>query len=107
MQMGRWAYGWLGWAETFDPYPYISFNLALPRIAAVQSLLIVMSQHRQDDTVRLRTKSDCGIKLKAERESRQVHGKSDDPLLWQWVRLSEMPQRKMDILEVLGRDQDR
>lgn len=42
--------GWVLWNrgdKTFDPYPYILFNLVLTVVSTFQSPLIMMSQNRQ------------------------------------------------------------
>jgi len=35
------------YGEAFDPYPYISLNLILSTVAALQAPIILMSQNRQ------------------------------------------------------------
>ena len=49
--------------QGFDPYPYILLNLILSCIAALQAPIIMMSQNRQEEKDRARSKSDYMINL--------------------------------------------
>jgi uncharacterized membrane protein len=62
-----------GW----DPYPFILLNLILSCIAALQAPVIMMSQNRQEEKDRERSKKDYMINLKAELEIRTLHEKVD------------------------------
>src|SRR5207344_2096325 len=68
--------GWMGvnaaWllAAPPDPYQYIFLNLILSCIAALQAPVIMMSQNRQEQKDRQRTKHDYQVNLKAELEIR-------------------------------------
>lgn len=61
----------------FDPYPFILLNLILSCIAALQAPVIMMSQNRQEDRDRQRSKNDYEINMKAEKEIKQLHKKFD------------------------------
>lgn len=58
--------------QLFDPYPYIFLNLVLSCIAALQALIIMMSQNRQEAKDRIRAEKDYRINLKAEREIQEL-----------------------------------
>ena len=85
----------------FDPYPFILFNLVLSMLAAIQAPIIMMSQNRQEDRDRLRAENDYKVNLKAELEIRALGEKMDQLLHNQWVRLLEIQQIQMEMLEDL------
>jgi uncharacterized membrane protein len=64
-------------AGQFDPYPFILLNLILSCVAAFQAPVIMMSQNRQEEKDRRRSRSDYMINLKAELEVRGLHRKID------------------------------
>jgi CRP/FNR family transcriptional regulator, cyclic AMP receptor protein len=51
---------------TFDPYPYVFFNLVLAILVAMQGPLIVMSQNRQSMKDRKTTEAQYQVNLKSE-----------------------------------------
>ena len=53
-------------SRAFDAYPFILLNLVLSCIAAVQALLIMMSQNRQEAKDRQRAENDYRVNLKNE-----------------------------------------
>lgn len=53
-------------AKAFDPYPFILLNLVLSCVAAIQALLIMMSQNRQEEKDRRRAENDYRVNLKTE-----------------------------------------
>jgi uncharacterized membrane protein len=61
----------------FDPYPFILLNLILSYLAALQAPVIMMSQNRQEEKDRERSKNDYMINLKSELEIRTLHEKID------------------------------
>lgn len=61
----------------FDPYPFILLNLILSCVAALQAPVIMMSQNRQEDRDRERSKNDYEINMKAEKEIKELHKKFD------------------------------
>lgn len=61
----------------FDPYPFILMNLILSSIAALQAPVIMMSQNRQEEKVRMQSENDYLINLKAEMQIRSLNQKID------------------------------
>ena len=58
--------------KSFDPYPYIFFNLILACITALQVPIILMSQNRAEERDRVRSEYDYAINRKAEKEIRLI-----------------------------------
>ena len=54
--------------SAWDPYPFILLNLFLSMLAAIQALVIMMSQNRQDTKDRLRGELDYDVNRRAESE---------------------------------------
>ncbi len=63
--------------KPFDPYPFILMNLILSCIAAIQAPIIMMSQNRQEQKDRERSKNDYKVNLKAEIIVEDIHQKLD------------------------------
>jgi uncharacterized membrane protein len=82
----------------FDPYPFILLNLILSCIAALQAPVIMMSQNRQEEKDRERSKKDYMINLKSELEIRILHEKIDHFIMDQQHELLETQMVQMDIL---------
>lgn len=82
----------------FDPYPFILLNLILSCIAAVQAPVIMMSQNRQEEKDRNRSKKDYLINLKAELEIRNLHEKLDHLMIQQHEKMLEIQQIQIDML---------
>lgn len=61
----------------FDPFPYILLNLVLSCIAAIQAPVIMMSQNRQEDKDRIKSKNDYKINFKSELIIQDLHKKID------------------------------
>jgi uncharacterized membrane protein len=61
----------------FDPFPFILLNLVLSCIAAIQAPVIMMSQNRQEDKDRIKSKNDYKINLKSELIIEDLHKKID------------------------------
>lgn len=87
--------------RAFDPYPYILLNLFLSMIAALQAPIIMMSQNRQAAKDRLDAEHDYEVNLKAELEIMALHEKIDDLRETKWLKLIEMQQRQIEILQEL------
>ncbi len=85
----------------WDQYPFILFNLILSMLAAIQAPIIMMSQNRQETRDRLRAENDYQVNLKAEIEIRALGEKVDQLLHNQWIRLLEIQQMQMEMLEDL------
>lgn len=61
----------------YDPFPFILLNLILSCLAAIQAPLIMMSQNRQEEKDRIRSKNDYKINLKSELIIEDLHKKID------------------------------
>jgi uncharacterized membrane protein len=71
-------------------------------LAAIQAPIIMMSQNRQESRDRMRAENDYKVNLKAELEIRAIGDKLDQLLHNQWVRLLEIQQIQMEMLEDLS-----
>ncbi|MBZ9609457.1 DUF1003 domain-containing protein [Clostridium estertheticum] len=63
--------------NSFDPFPFILLNLVLSCTAAIQAPVIMMSQNRQEDKDRIKSKNDYKINLKSELIVQDLHKKID------------------------------
>jgi len=82
----------------FDPYPFILLNLILSCLAALQAPVIMMSQNRQEEKDRERSKKDYMINLKSELEIRTLHEKIDHFIMDQQQELLEMQKVQIDMM---------
>lgn len=82
----------------FDPYPFILLNLILSCIAALQAPVIMMSQNRQEEKDRRRSRSDYMVNLKAEIEVRNLHSKIDLLITEQMKSLFDIQKTQLDLL---------
>jgi uncharacterized membrane protein len=91
----------------FDPFPFILLNLILSCIAAIQAPVIMMSQNRQEEKDRDRSKKDYMINLKSEIEIRTLHEKIDHFIMDQQQELIELQKVQIemmnDILKQVGK----
>ncbi|MDZ4758962.1 MAG: DUF1003 domain-containing protein [Bacteroidota bacterium] len=85
-------------AKPFDPYPFILLNLILSCLAALQAPVIMMSQNRQEQKDRQRSKKDYMINLKSELEIRMLHEKIDHLIMHQQQELIEIQQMQIDMM---------
>ena len=98
---------WILWnlvtkgTANFDPYPFILLNLALSLTAALQAPIIMMSQNRAGERDRMRAEGDYKVNLKAELEVRAMAEKIDQLIHNQWMRLMEIQQIQMEMLDDL------
>lgn len=83
----------------FDPYPFILLNLILSCIAALQAPIIMMSQNRQEEKDRERSKKDYMINLKAEVEIRMIHDKLDHLIKHQQQELLEIQRLQIEMMQ--------
>jgi uncharacterized membrane protein len=90
--------------RAFDPYPFILLNLVLSCIAAIQAPVIMMSQNRQEDKDRARSMHDYQVNLKAEVEIRRLHDKMDHLLKEQGMRMLEIQQIQLDLMEEISKN---
>jgi uncharacterized membrane protein len=91
-------------SRSFDPYPFILLNLVLSCIAAIQAPVIMMSQNRQESKDRERSMHDYQVNLKAEVEIRRLHDKMDHLLKQQGMRMLEIQQIQMDMMEEISKN---
>jgi len=63
--------------KLFDPFPFILLNLVLSCTAAIQAPVIMMSQNRQEDKDRIKSKNDYKVNLKSELIIQDLHKKMD------------------------------
>ena len=100
-------FSWIGlniffFTRPFDPFPFILLNLILSCLAALQAPVIMMSQNRQEEKDRERSKHDYQVNLKAELEIRMLHEKMDHLILNQQQRLFEIQQIQIDMLKEIS-----
>jgi uncharacterized membrane protein len=85
----------------FDPYPFILLNLILSSLAALQAPVIMMSQNRQEEKDRERSKNDYMINLKSELEIRMLHEKIDHLILNEQQEVIEIHSLQIEMLNDL------
>lgn len=83
----------------YDPYPFILLNLILSCIAALQAPIIMMSQNRQEEKDRERSKLDYMINLKSELEIRTLHEKFDHLFIHQQRDLFEIQEIQIEMMK--------
>lgn len=84
--------------QQFDPYPFILLNLILSCVASLQAPIIMMSQNRQEEKDRERSKKDYMINLKSELEIRMLHEKLDHLILHQQRELIEIQKLQIEMM---------
>ena len=77
----------------WDPYPFILLNLFLSMLAAIQALVIMMSQNRQDEKDRLRGELDYEVNRRSET---QIRGLAE--------RMSMLSDRLGDVEDLLRQE---
>lgn len=82
----------------FDPYPFILLNLLLSCLAGLQGPIIMMSQNRQEEKDRERSKNDYMINLKSELEIRSLHEKIDHFIMDQQQELLEIQKDQIEMM---------
>lgn len=82
----------------FDPYPFVLLNLILSCMAGLQAPVIMMSQHRQEEKDRDRSKKDYMINLKSELEIRTLHEKIDHFIMDQQQELLELQKDQIEMM---------
>jgi len=85
----------------FDPYPFILLNLILSCLAALQAPVIMMSQNRQEEKDRRRSKNDYMINLKSELEIRVLHEKVDHIVMHQHEEMVEIQRVQIEMMNDL------
>lgn len=86
-------------SKAFDPYPFILLNLILSCLAALQAPVIMMSQNRQEEKDRERSKQDYMVNLKSELEIRMLHEKLDHLIMHQQQELLIIQQVQVEMME--------
>lgn len=89
---------WIFLNKGFDPYPFILLNLILSCLAALQAPVIMMSQNRQEEKDRERSKKDYMINLKSELEIRALHEKIDHLIMHQQQELLEIQKVQIEMM---------
>jgi uncharacterized membrane protein len=84
--------------KNFDPYPFILLNLILSCVAALQAPVIMMSQNRQEEKDRERSKKDYLVNLKSELEIQLLHEKIDHLIQHQQQELIEIQQIQIEMM---------
>jgi len=88
----------------FDPYPFILLNLILSCLASLQAPIIMMSQNRQEEKDRQRSKKDYMINLKSELEIRMLDDKLDHLIMHQQQELIEIQKVQIEMMnDILNR----
>jgi uncharacterized membrane protein len=82
----------------FDPFPFILLNLILSCLASLQAPVIMMSQNRQEEKDRERSKKDYMINLKSELEIRTLHEKIDHFIMDQQQELLELQKVQIEMM---------
>ncbi len=82
----------------FDPYPFILLNLILSSLAAIQAPVIMMSQNRQEEKDRERSKNDYMVNLKSELEIRMLNEKIDHLILSQQQEVLEIHTVQIEMM---------
>jgi uncharacterized membrane protein len=94
--------------RSFDPYPFIFLNLILSCLAAIQAPVIMMSQNRQEEKDRKRSKNDYMVNLKSELEIRLLYEKIDHLIMHQQQELLEIQRVQIgmmnDIINLVGKN---
>lgn len=85
----------------FDPFPFILLNLFLSCVAALQAPVIMMSQNRQEEKVRIQAENDYKINLKAEIIIEDLHEKLD-----RLIGSQEEIRRRLSALEAANWNED-
>lgn len=78
--------------KPFDPFPFILLNLILSCVAAIQAPVIMMSQNRQEEKDRIRSKNDYKVNLKSELIVEDLHCKIDQFIINQEQIIERLSQ---------------
>jgi uncharacterized membrane protein len=84
--------------KSFDAFPFILLNLILSCIAALQAPVIMMSQNRQEEKDRERSKKDYMVNLKSELEIRMLHEKIDHLIIRQQQDMIELQKIQIEMI---------
>jgi uncharacterized membrane protein len=95
--------GWLvvnaiGWALSWDPYPFILLNLVLSFQAAFTAPIIMMSQNRQASRDRMESELDYDVNRRAEAEVAMIQARLGDLAGRQWDALVTLQEEQLRLL---------
>ena len=95
--------GWLvvnaiGWALSWDPYPFILLNLVLSFQAAFTAPIIMMSQNRQASRDRMESELDYEVNRRAETEVAMIQARLSDLAGRQWDALVTLQEEQLALL---------
>jgi uncharacterized membrane protein len=95
--------GWLivngiGWALSWDPYPFILLNLVLSFQAAFTAPIIMMSQNRQTTRDRMESELDYDVNRRAEAEVAMIQARLADLTGRQWDALVTLQEEQLNLL---------
>ncbi len=99
--------GWLvvnaiGWAFSWDPYPFILLNLVLSFQAAFTAPIIMMSQNRQSSRDRMESELDYEVNRRAETEVAMIQARLDDLGGRQWDALVTLQEEQLALLRQIA-----
>lgn len=95
----------IGWANHWDPYPFILLNLMFSIQAAYSAPVIMMSQNRAAERDRYQAKADYETNVRSEHIAEQVLDKLDHMENEQLARVLELLERmSSDEPETAGAD---
>lgn len=88
----------IGWALSWDPYPFILLNLVLSFQAAFTAPIIMMSQNRQTSRDRMESELDYEVNRRAEMEVAMIQARLDDLGGRQWDALVTLQEEQLSLL---------
>ncbi len=101
--LGGWlAVNAIGWAFSWDPYPFILLNLVLSFQAAFTAPIIMMSQNRQASRDRIESELDYEVNRRAETEVAMIQGRLDDLGGRQWDALVTLQEEQLALLRQIA-----
>jgi uncharacterized membrane protein len=88
----------IGWALSWDPYPFILLNLVLSFQAAFTAPIIMMSQNRQTSRDRMESELDYDVNRRAEAEVAMIQARLADLGGRQWDALVTLQEEQLRLL---------
>jgi uncharacterized membrane protein len=97
--LGSWlVVNGIGWALSWDPYPFILLNLVLSFQAAFTAPIIMMSQNRQTSRDRMESELDYDVNRRAEAEVAMIQARLADLGGRQWDALVTLQEEQLRLL---------
>lgn len=97
--LGAWlVVNGIGWALSWDPYPFILLNLVLSFQAAFTAPIIMMSQNRQASRDRMESELDYDVNRRAEAEVAMIQARLADLAGRQWDALVTLQEEQLTLL---------